>query len=144
MAINTNTHPFDDNGYNGLALTPGWPATGFPQIPAGLKTSSWTTTAAQVFTLPAPAGVEPVFYRFDLANLGTETVGIKVSFDQTNYSEAPVIRNLSDDTLATTTALGNGTYYIPKTTPPFGIQITKSSATAVCLFALAWATVPRE
>lgn len=143
MADRTHIYPtLTGAPYFSIDYPVGSPATGFQPPPAGLVTINTTAGSAQVVPLPAPAGTAVLGIRIDVANLSTETLNVKMTTDGTNYSEQLPLQVLSSGALQATTALGNGSYVLPNSAQPIGIQFTKSAAVDRVFIAVSWITVP--
>lgn len=115
-----------------------WPAT------AGVVTKKVTANTAQTFTLPDPCGVEPVFVRLDIAGLGSETVALTVVYGDGTTTETCNPFLLSTGALQDGTALGNGSYALPRGLNVKKVITTKSAGSDVTAQAVAWVTVPRK
>jgi len=83
---------------------------------------------------------------FVIAGLTSETVGVSISQDGTNYSAALVVVNAATGVDTANATLGNGTYLLPflRFGSPMYVKFTKSSTTESAAVACAVPYFPAD
>lgn len=143
-SIASQRETFNQEPMLGVDAPIGFPQTGLWPATAGVVTKKVTANTAQTFTLPDPCGTEQVFIRLDIAGLGSETVALTVVYGDGTTTETCNPFLLSTGALQDGTALGNGSYALPKNLGIKKVITTKSAGSDVTAQAVAWVTVPRK
>lgn len=93
-----------------------------------------------IFTLPDGVNGD---IKFTIASLSTETIGVTISTNGTNYSAALIVVNAATGKDTANATLGNGTYALPllRFGSPKYVKFTKSSTVDTGTVAVAVPTV---